>query len=1146
MEFSLESKYVTQDGTILISGVQALVRLPMDQHRADRRAGLRTATLVSGYRGSPLGGLDHELQRRERLLRDHEIRFLPGVNEDLGATAVFGSQMAGLFPRPKYDGVLGMWYGKALGVDRSGDVFKHANFAGVGRTGGVLAVAGDDATAKSSTLPSQSEAAFYDALMPVLSPGSVQEVLDLGRLGFEMSRYSGLWVGFKMATSVADAYGTAQVSPDRIVVVDPQFEFDGQPWRATQSVFLAPPMSLTLEREIHVGRLEAARAFSRAHALNRVTVSTPRDRLGIAAPGKTYFDLREALAHLGLDDEALRAHGIRLLKVAMPYPLETETVKEFAHGLEEILVVEEKRSFLELFLKEALYNEREGPRIVGKRDEAENPLVPASGELDPDTLTEILARRLASRVPEAKLAPRLGILGFVREQTEAPLASQRLFHFCSGCPHNRSTMVPEGSLAGAGIGCHAMAMMMDDRSTVGITHMGGEGVQWVGMAPFTETEHLFQNLGDGTLFHSGTLAIRQAVAAGTNITFKILYNGAVAMTGGQDVDGAMPIPELTRVLEAEGVQKILVLSDEPRKLAGVDAWHRDRLDEAQQLLRETPGMSVLIYDQHCAAELRRKRRRGVAPEPKERIFINEAVCEGCGDCGVQSSCLSLFPVETELGRKTQVHQASCNKDDSCLEGDCPSFLRVIPGGARPSAPRSSFEEVALPSPDLRVKEAHIYMVAIGGTGVVTANQILATAAMLEDKHATGVDQTGLSQKAGPVVSHLKILESEAGVSNTIAAGDADVYLAFDILASAAPGHLSRARSDKTTAVVSTSRIPTGRMVTHVDEAFPELDQLASRIDAHTRFENNVYLDATALAEHFFSDHMPANVILLGAAYQQGLLPVKRWSLEKAIELNGVAVERNRQAFSIGRRAVADPDWVGSLELTRRERLDETPKLEGEALALVDGTGASGELRRLLAHRVPELIAYQNTAYASRYVELVERVASTETARVGNGARLSEAVARNLFKLMAYKDEYEVARLHTKPELTASVARTFGDRTRWKLMLLPPFLRAIGVKHKIPFGPWFRPILNTLARLKFLRGTALDPFGHTAIRRIERTLINEYRNIIEKELVSLSKERYNAAVELAELPALIRGYEAVKLRTIERYRNAVRQKLPPQS
>ena len=1138
MELSLESKYVTENGTILISGVQALVRLPMDQHRADRRAGLRTATLVSGYRGSPLGGLDHELQRRERLLRDHEIRFLPGINEDLGATAVFGSQMAGLFPRPKYDGVLGMWYGKAPGVDRSGDVFKHANFAGVGRTGGVLAVAGDDATAKSSTLPSQSEAAFYDALMPVLSPGSVQEVLDLGRLGFEMSRYSGLWVGFKMATSVADAYGAAQVSPDRIVVVDPRFEVDGQPWRATQSVFLAPPFSLTLEREIHVGRLEAARAFSRAHVLNRVTVSTPRDRLGIAAPGKTYFDLREALAHLGLDDDALRTHGIRLLKVAMPYPLEAETVKEFAQGLEEILVVEEKRSFLELFLKEALYNERESPRIVGKRDEAENPLVPASGELDADTVTEILARRLASRVPEALLAPRLGILGFVRELTEAPLDSQRLFHFCSGCPHNRSTTVPEGSLAGGGIGCHAMAMMMDDRSTVGITHMGGEGVQWVGMAPFTETEHLFQNLGDGTLFHSGTLAIRQAIAAGTNITFKILYNGAVAMTGGQVVDGAMPIPELTRALEAEGVEKILVLSDEPRKLASVltqGAWHRDRLDEAQRILRETPGTSVLIYDQHCAADLRRKRLRGLAPEPKERIFINEAVCEGCGDCGVQSGCLSLFPVETEHGRKTQVHQASCNKDDSCLEGDCPSFLRVIPGGARPSAPRSSFEEIALPTPDLRVKQAHIYMVGIGGTGVVTANQILATAAMLEEKHATGVDQTGLSQKAGPVVSHLKILENEADASNTIAAGDADVYLAFDILASAAPGHLSRARPDKTTAVVSTSRIPTGRMVTHVDETFPELDQLVSRIDAHTRFANNVYLDATALAEHFFSDHMPANMILLGAAYQQGLLPMKSWSLEKAIELNGVAISQNRQAFSIGRRAVADPNWVDSLNLTRRERLDETPKLEGEALALVEGTGASGELKRLLTHRVPDLIAYQNKAYAARYVEFVNRVASTEAARIGNGARLSEAVARNLFKLMAYKDEYEVARLHTKPELAAAIARTFGNRSKWKLMLLPPVLRAVGLKHKIAFGPWFRPLLSILARLKFLRGTPFDPFSYAAIRRIERDLIDEYRDAIDKELLSLSPERYHAAVTLAERPDIIRGYETIKLHNVHRFR-----------
>ena len=1150
MEFSLDSKYTAEDGTILLSGVQALVRLPMDQHRADRKAGLRTATLISGYRGSPLGGLDLELQRNARLLSEHEIRFLPGINEDLGATAVFGSQLTGLFPRPKYDGVVGLWYGKAPGVDRSGDVFKHANFAGVARTGGVLAIAGDDATAKSSTLPSQSEAAFYDALMPVVCPGNVQEVLDLGRLGLELSRYSGLWVGFKMATAVADGFGTAEVGPDRIQIVDPHFEVGGKPWRATQSVFLAAPVSLGLEREIYLGRLEAAKAFARAHGLNRTVVATRKDRLGIAATGKTYFDVRETLSNLGLDDDALRAHGVRLLKVVMPFPLDPETVKEFAHGLDEILVIEEKRSFLELFLKETLYNVSERPRILGKHDEAGQPLVAAYGELDADSVTDILAKRLPPHVSAERLAPRLGVLGYVREQSELPLETQRLFHFCSGCPHNRSTTVPEGSVAGAGIGCHAMAMMMD-RSTVGITHMGGEGIQWVGMAPFTDVPHMFQNLGDGTLFHSGTLAIRQAVASEANITFKILYNGAVAMTGAQEVDGAMPIPELVKTLEAEGVKKTLVLSDEPSQLADVDAWHRDRLDEAQKILRDTPGTTVIVYDQHCAADLRRKRRHGQAPEPPERIFINEAVCEGCGDCGVKSNCLSLFPVETELGRKTRVHQASCNKDYSCIDGDCPSFVRVIPGEGPPKRSLPALEEiqldVQLSRPELKAKQANIYMVGIGGTGVVTANQLLATAAVLEGKDVVGVDQTGLSQKGGPVVSQLKIVDNARQVSNCVAAGEADVFLGFDVLSSASPEHLAHARPGKTVAVISTSRIPTGRMVTHVDEAFPELDTLAERIDAHTRFQDNVYLDAVALAEHFFGDHMPANVIVLGAAYQQGLLPLQKWSVEKAIELNGVAAETNRKAFSLGRRAASDPEWLGSLELEpastmRMDKMKAGPSRNGPAWELVQSIGANGELQRLTHFRASELIEYQNVDLARRYVDFVRRVVEVERERVGNDTRLSEAVARGLFKLMAYKDEYEVARLHTKPELREALTREFGPGARWQLLLQPPILRALGMKKKVALGAWFRPVLRALAALKFLRGTPFDVFGYAKVRRIERALIDEYRAIIEEELISLTPERYDTAVELAELPDAIRGYEDVKLENVERFRKAVRAKL----
>jgi len=1097
-EHTLDSKYLLEEGTILLSGVQALVRLPLDQHRADRRAGLRTATLISGYRGSPLGGFDFALEKARRILEEHDVRFLPGVNEDLAATAVFGSQIAGLFPGAKYDGVLGMWYGKSPGVDCSGDAFKHANFAGVSRTGGVLAVAGDDATAKSSTLPSQSEAAFYDALMPILSPGNVQEVLDLGRYGFALSRISGLWVGFKIATEVADAFSTAEVSPARVSPIDPELELDGKPFRATQKLLLVGPWSLDVEREIYRGRLEAAKAFSRANRLNRVRVSSSHDRIGIAAPGKTYFDLREALSFLGLDDDALRRFGIRLFQIRMPFPFEPETALELARGLEEILVLEEKRPFVELFLKDALYHERDRPRIVGKS------LVPADGALDADGVASIVAKWLAPYVPASKLDSRLGVVGFLRETMEEPLPLSRLFHFCSGCPHSRSTTVPEGSIASAGIGCHGMALTMD-RSTTGITHMGGEGVQWVGMSPFTETPHIFQNLGDGTLFHSGTLAIRQAVASGVNVTFKILYNGAVAMTGGQKVDGGLSIGDLTRELEAEGVRKVLVVSDQPRSS---DVWPRERLDEAQRLLREIPGTTALIYEQECAAELRRKRRRGLAPKPERRVFINEAVCEGCGDCGVKSSCMSLHPVTTEFGRKTRVHQSSCNQDFSCLEGDCPSFVEVIPG-KKPPTPR--IEEVDLPRPENRKREASIYMVGIGGTGVVTANQILATAAALEGKSVLSLDQTGLSQKGGPVVSHLKILSETREASGQIAAGEADVYLGFDVLTAAQSQHLTRARPDRTAAVVSTSAIPTGHMVSHVEESFPDVAALRVRIDNHTRARDNLYFDAVAVSERFFSDHMPANTVVLGAAYQKGLLPLSKWSIEKAIEINGAFVETNRRAFYLGRRIAADPEFFAPAPPVREASFE-----------------------RLVA----ELTAYQNEAYAQAYSDFIVRVRAREREAVGNGTELSDAVARGLFKLMAYKDEYEVARLSTRADLERELAREFGEKTEYRFLFHPPLLRALGLKRKLALGAWSRPFLRALAKMNFLRGTPLDPFGYARMRREERALIGEYRSLVERQIEKLTPENYDAAVEVAGLADLVRGYEEVKLRNVERFRRLV--------
>jgi indolepyruvate ferredoxin oxidoreductase len=1145
--FSLDAKYRQEEGTIFLSGIQALVRLPLDQHRADARRGLRTATLISGYRGSPLGGLDLTLERNPQLLAEHHVVFLSGVNEDLGATAIYGAQLANMFPKPKYDGVLGMWYGKGPGVDRTGDIFKHANYAGLGRYGGVLALGGDDPLSKSSTLPTHSEVAFYDAFFPTLFPGSVQEILDLGRYGFELSRYSGLWVGFKIVTNVADEIGTADVHPERVVVRDPRFTWEGKPWRPTQNPMLLPPFGLELEREIHYGRLEAAKAFAAAHPLNRITVPSPGAWLGIAAPGKTYYDLREALHELGLDDAALARYGIRLLKIGLLWPMEPTVVKEFARGLEELFVVEEKRAFVETFIRDVLYNQAERPRIVGKQDEQGRPLVPANGELDADRIALLLASRLERKVNLGSVTARVALLEALRERP-APLTLARQPFFCSGCPHNRSTVVPEGSMAGGGIGCHGMALAMPERHTVGTTHMGGEGVQWVGMAPFTEMTHMFQNLGDGTFFHSGSLAIRQAIAAGTNVTFKILYNAAVAMTGGQAAAGAMPVPEMTRLLEAEGVKRIIVTTDEPDKYGhgvtwsrNAQVWHRDRIDEAQRLLRDTPGVTVLIHDQRCAAEKRRLRKRGKLPDPALRVYINEAVCEGCGDCGVKSNCLSVQPVDTEFGRKTQIHQSSCNKDYSCLRGDCPSFLTVTPKGAPRKKERTVFTvDRPLPEPALRVpRTASVFMMGIGGTGVVTVNQILGTAALLDGKHVRGLDQTGLSQKGGPVVSHLKIFERPEEVSAKVAAGGADCYLGFDVLVATSPQNLDHARSDKTIAVVSTSQVPTGAMVTNTDVHFPDGGGLLASVNRCTRKDENAFLDAIGLAETLFDDHMAANLIVLGAAYQAGAIPVAAGAIERAIALNGVSVAMNTQAFRAGRLAVADPAWVATLKRRRVGAVEATAPLTAEARALVDETGAAGETRRLLEVRVPELIDYQDAAYARRYVDVVRRVADVERRVAPGRTALSEAVARSLFKLMAYKDEYEVARLHLKNDLAAALAAEYPGGVTVQYNLHPPLLRALGWQRKIRLGRWFDVVFRALHTMRGLRGGPLDVFGLPEVRRVERALIGEYTALIDAALARLEATSYDTAVKLAALPDLIRGYEDIKLANVRRFREEVR-------
>ncbi len=1146
--FTLEDRYTAQSGRVIMSGLQALARLPLDQHRADKARGLHTAGLITGYRGSPIGALDTVLERIPNLLAEHHIRFIPAVNEDLAATAIMGSQTVNLLPGAKYDGVCGLWYGKGPGVDRSGDAFKHANLAGVGQFGGVLAAAGDDPSCKSSTIPSHSEFALHDAWMPILYPGSVQEILDLGLMGFALSRFSGLWVGFKIVTDVADEYSSIDIGWDRVEIIKPDFRLNGAPWKPRQNTALLSPYSLEQEKQIHDERLEAALAFARANGINSIAVSSPDDWLGIIAAGKTWHDLRGALNDIGLDDATLQRAGIRLLKLGMISPIEPRILQEFAHGLEEILVIEEKRAFIETFCKAALYGSGHAPLIVGKKDKRGRKLVKGDNELDADDVTRALAQWLRGRVEAPLLEKRLRELERLPELGAIPLVARQPY-FCSGCPHNRSTVVPEGSMAGAGIGCHTLSIMMD-RQTSWVTQMGGEGANWVGAEAFTEIPHIFQNIGDGTFAHSGSLSIRQANAAGANVTYKILYNAAVAMTGGQPADGLMAVPELTHLLYAEGVKKTIVVTDQPEKFppdalwaTNAQVWERDRLEEAQLLLRDIPGVTALVYDQECAANLRRKRRRGYAPDPSLRIVINEAVCEGCGDCGAVSNCLSVQPVDTEFGRKTRIHQSSCNKDYSCLEGNCPAFMSVIPGEGLQPAKAPAFratQAIAEPQrrPGISSGTANILMMGIGGTGVVTANQVMGTAAALDGLHVRSLDQTGLSQKGGPVVSNLRISADPLDSAAKIGAGATDAFLVFDALTATASKNLIRAHPRRSVAIVSTSEVPTGAMIRDTTVEYPEADRLLEIINRETRAGDNVFFDALGLAEALFGDHMMANFIVIGAAYQAGLLPMSADSIESAIELNGVKVEDNQHAFRAGRLAVADAAWLAGLDIASGSDLETKAEPSAAAKAMIDTLGATGELRRMLEIRVPELIAYQDEAYARRYISDLKRVCAAEQAAGPGKSALSEAVARYLFKLMAYKDEYEVARLSLKPEIRQAMRAQFGDRARVHYHLQPPILKAFGLKRKVALGRWFDMVYRALHRLRFLRGTRFDVFGYDEVRRVERELIQDYRRLIFEACDDLSEESYARAVELAELPDLIRGYDEVKLRNVERYREAL--------
>jgi indolepyruvate ferredoxin oxidoreductase len=1154
MTSGVNDRYTAETGDVQMTGVQALARLPMNVRRADRSQGRDTAVFISGYEGSPLGGYDLELQRHQRLLDEYDVVFRPGVNEELAATSVQGAQLAADSADARVEGVTGFWYGKSPGLDRASDALRHANLMGTHPRGGAVALVGDDPSAKSSTVPGASEVLLADLGMPVLYPADSQDVLDLGTHAVAMSRLCGLWVALKIVTNVADGIGKVRVDSHRIIPVLPEVMWRGVRFEHRLNARMLQPALSDMEQSREGIRLDAARAYAQANGLNRVETFGAAPTVGIVAAGKTYLDVRQALDILGLDDAEMQARGVRLLRLAMIHPLIPAEITEFAAGLGEIIVVEEKRGFLESAVKQILYGTADAPRVMGKTTPEGTALFAADGELDADLIAAGLARHLGTLPGFATVTAWQAARAARRTFALLPLAA-RTPYFCSGCPHNSSTKVPDGSVVGGGIGCHALVLMMSPDSVgdvLGLTQMGGEGAQWIGMAPFLRThKHLLQNIGDGTFHHSGSLAVRAAVAAGVDVTYKLLYNSAVAMTGGQQAVGAMSIPALTAMLTAEGVRRIIVTTDEVKRYRGVrlaptvEVWHRDRLVEAQEVLSRVGGVTVLIHDQECATELRRKRKRGLAPDPVQRVMINERVCEGCGDCGQKSNCLSVQPVDTDFGRKTTIDQSSCNKDYSCLAGDCPSFLTVVPNAeqgktSRPLAPALSADANSEPAPtfDLDAATHTTRITGVGGSGVVTLSQILTAAAMFAGREVRSLDQTGLAQKGGAVVSDVKISATAIEQSNKAATGECDLYLGCDLLVAADAKNLAVTDPARTVAVVSTTKVPTGTMVVDTSVGFPDVEATAGRIRDATRGGQSIFVDARRLSVTLLGTDQFANMFLTGVAFQAGALPLPAQAVEQAIELNGVQVEKNLQAFRRGRQYVADPvafaSAVAALTVEAPVR-----KLTAGERRLIDAVGAArgSALEDLVTTRVPDLVDYQSLAYARAYAEFVARVREAEQRRVV-GTGLSEAVARYLHKLMAYKDEYEVARLSLGPQTEAAVRAEFGPGAKVSYRLHPPVLRAIGMKNKLSLGPWFRPVFTGLRTLKFLRGTPADPFGFTRVRRTERELIGEYRTMIEGLLATLSEESHARCIELASLPDMVRGYEDIKLANVSKYRARV--------
>ncbi|GAA1456324.1 indolepyruvate ferredoxin oxidoreductase family protein [Williamsia maris] len=1154
--FSLEDRYTRDDGTIYLSGIQALVRMVRDRARLDRRTGLRTASFISGYEGSPLAGYDLEIARRKNHLSPFDITHRPALNEELAATSVMGSQVAARVGHlaadadgQMRDGVVGYWYGKAPGLDRASDALRHANLIGTHHRGGAVALVGDDPGAKSSTVPCASEMALADLYMPILYPADSQDILDMGIHAAMMSRVSGLWTSMKISAHVADGASTAIVSPDRIVPV--YGDLGDSPHIPSGKLLGANLMEL--EQNQLTIRKPRAEEYARLNRLNRIVARTGDDRIGIVAAGKTYLDVREALRLIGIGDDELGALGIRILKLGMVYPFERQILDTFIEGLDEVIVVEEKRDFIETMMRDILFRRADAPAIVGKTNEDGSTLFSRFGELDIDAVTRGLAGRLARHHAVPAATDWLDRMSRRRTRIELPLAV-RSPYFCSGCPHNSSTKVADDTLVGAGIGCHAMVLLMDPAQVgdvTGVTQMGGEGAQWLGMAPFLTEKHFVQNVGDGTFMHSASLALRYAVASGENLTYKLLFNGTVAMTGGQDAVGGRGLVDLTKLLLAEGVSRVVVTTDDPGRTkglglpGGVSVRHRDDTLDVQTELAAVPGVTVLVHDQFCAAEKRRKRKRGAYPVPTQRVMINERICEGCGDCGEKSNCLSVHPVDTEFGRKTRIDQSSCNLDFSCLKGDCPSFVTVTPGtGTKVRRVVADIDADALAEPAHRRDAANgfsLRVTGIGGTGVVTVSQVIATAAVLDGNDARTVDMTGMAQKGGAVVSDVKVASARTGSGGVeqaakVAAGDCDLYLSCDPLVGADPVNLKVASPEKTTAVVSTSAIPTGAMVVDTSVGFPSQEQIHDAVDHAT--QRTIYLDPAALSTRLFGDEQYANMLMVGAAYQTGALAISAESLERAIDLNGVAVQANLQALRRGRQVIADADAVD-------QAIGEVhaPVVSAEPSAIAQSMIAplgklDDDLRAVLLRRVDELIAYQDQRYASRYLDDVAAVHVAEK-RLGSTS-LTTAAAQYLFKLMAYKDEYEVARLSGDERFAAEVADQFGADASVAIRLHPPALRSMGMTNKISLGEWVRPGMAGLARMKRLRGTRLDPFGRAEVRRTERALIVEYRAVLSALVNALRSgalgaDRLDAAVAVAELPDMVRGYEGIKMANVERYR-----------